>query len=520
MILFETLLILLTICVPLTALAQRFDLPPAAVLVVAGGALAFVPGMPAPKLEPELLLVLFLPPLVQASAYRTDWTVFRANLRPILLLAVGAVLFTAAVVAVVVKLMIPELPWWAAIALGAIVSPPDVVAAKAVLRRLALPKELSTILEGEGVLNDATSLVLYRFAVAAALGASATLGSAAWHFVLAASIGAVVGYAVGRGAMLVFKAIEDNQLDIAVGFLAAYAAYLSAEQLGGSGVLAAVGCGLVLGQRQHQIFTAETRLSAAATWGFVEFVLESLVFILMGLQLRPILDRLAFEGESYLALLAGGVTLAVIGSRFVWMYGAALTTRLRREPRPLPWSHASVLSWAGMRGVVSLAAAIALPADFPERDLIVFLAFCAILATLVVQGTTLGWVIRRLGVALPQSDLPDPALTAARALAAEAAHAAITEVVAARPELQGVADAVERDLAARAQRARAVDDDGERHGETLSLQVRLKLETIAAARTALTANTETLDAEAVRVVREELDLDEQRLRRILDENNN
>ena len=512
--LFETLLILLTLCVPLVAVAQRFALPPAAVLIVGGGALAFVPGMPTVRLDPELLLVLFVPPLVQASAYRTNWTTFRANLRPILSLAVAAVIFTTAIVAVAAKLLVPALPWWAAVALGAIVSPPDAVAAKAVLRRLTLPKALATILEGEGVLNDATSLVLYRLAVAAALGAGATFGGALWQFALAASIGAAIGYAVGRAAMLVFARLEDAQLDIAVSFLAAYAAYFAAEALHGSGVLAAVFCGLVLGRHQHAAFSAETRLASAATWSFVEFVLESLVFVIMGLQLRGIVDRLAAGGG--LPRLAATFALVLVASRFVWMYGAAAISRLGRRD-PIPWSHATLLSWAGMRGVVSLAAAIALPERFPGRDLIVFLAFCAILTTLVIQGTTLGWVARRLNLALEPSELPDPAVSAVRAAAAEAAHAAVASTPHDDPAHRAAKDAVAGDLQIRAERLRAVDDDGEAHGEKLMAQVRLRIDALDAARTALVARSDDHDDDALRTVGEELDLEEQRLRRLLGE---
>jgi CPA1 family monovalent cation:H+ antiporter len=289
---FEVLLGLLAACVALALVARRLHVPLAVVLVVGGMALALVPGLPTIEFDPQLALVLFLPPLLQASAYRTDWPAFRSNLRPILLLAVGAVLFTAAVVAATAKLLVPDLPWAAAVALGAIVAPPDAVAAASVLKNFRIPKRIVTVLEGESLLNDASSLVLYRFAVAATMAGAVSFGEASLSFVLAAVGGTVVGYLVGRAAMWIFARLEDTLLDILVTFLAGFAAYIAAEHLHVSGVLGAVACGLVLGQQQHAAFTARTRVESAAVWGFVEFVLTALVFILIGLQLRDLLARL------------------------------------------------------------------------------------------------------------------------------------------------------------------------------------------------------------------------------------
>jgi CPA1 family monovalent cation:H+ antiporter len=328
--------------------------------------------------------VLFLPPLLQASAYRTDWPAFQFNLRPILLLALGAVLFTALAVAATAKLLVPDLPWAAAIALGAIVAPPDAVAATSVLKNFPIPKRLVVVLEGESLLNDASALVLYRFAVAATLAGEVSLGEASLSFLLSAVGGSALGYAIGRAAMWIFRRLEDTLLDILVTFLAGFAAYIAAEHLHVSGVLAAVACGLVLGQQQHATFTAQTRLESGAVWSFVEFVLTALVFILIGLELRPLLARLEDHDPWQLAALGLAVSAALIASRFAWLFPAtwlprALSRSLReRDPMP-PWSHVAVLSWAGMRGVVSLAAALALPAEFPGRDTILFLAFCAIL---------------------------------------------------------------------------------------------------------------------------------------------
>ena len=255
------------------------------------------------------------------------------------------------------------------------------------LKNFRMPKRLVVVLEGESLLNDASSLVLYRFTVGATLAGEVSLGEASVSFVTSAVGGLVVGYVVGRVAMWIFNHLEDTLLDILVSFLAGFAAYLVAEHIHVSGVLAAVACGLVLGQQQHAAFTARTRLEMMAVWGFVEFVLTALVFVLIGLQLRDILERLEQYDPIQLAGLGIAVSAALIVSRFAWVFPATWLPRVLwpalSERDPLPhWSHSVVLSWAGMRGVVSLAAALALPPSFPERDIILFLAFCAILATL------------------------------------------------------------------------------------------------------------------------------------------
>src|SRR5919107_5571148 len=370
MAIFEILLGLMGACVALALVARRINVPPAVVLVLGGMILALIPGLPAVNLDPQLALVLFLPPLLQASAYRTDWPAFQFNLRPILLLALGAVLFTALVVAATAKLLVPDLPWAAAVALGAIVAPPDAVAATSVLKDFRIPKRLVIVLEGESLLNDASALVLYRFAVAATMAGGISFGEASLSFVLTSVGGAAVGYGVGRTAMWIFAHLEDTLLDILVTFLAGFAAYILAEQLHASGVLAAVACGLLLGQQQHAAFTAQTRLESGAVWSFVEFVLTALVFILIGLQLRDIVARLEQHDPWHLAGLGLAISTALILSRFVWLFPATWLPRVlspslrERDPMP-PWSHVTVLSWAGMRGVVSLAAALALPAEFP-----------------------------------------------------------------------------------------------------------------------------------------------------------
>ncbi|HEY8612671.1 MAG TPA: Na+/H+ antiporter [Roseomonas sp.] len=427
MLLLEITLALLAVCLGFAIVARHTRLPYAVVLILGGMALAFVPGLPRVELDPTVALAAFLPPLLQASAWRTDWQEFRANLRPILLLAVGAVFFTAACVAVVAKLLLPDLPWAAAIALGAIVAPPDAVAAASVLQRLPLPRRIVTVLEGESLVNDASSLVLFRLAVGALAAGSVAPALAALTFLGVALGGFAVGWAVAWLAARLLPRLGETPLEIAFTFLVAYGAFLAAERLHVSGVIAVVTAGILIAQRQRSLLTPQTRTEAFATWRFVEFALTSLVFILVGLQLNGILERLDAYSIRNLAIAATTISATLIVSRIAWIMPFAYLPRLipalaqdERLPRP---RHAAIIGWAGMRGVVSLATALALPLEVPHRDLLIFLAFIAILATLVVQGTTLEWLIIRLGVVEPiRAGMGKPEATARR-LMAEAARA-------------------------------------------------------------------------------------------------
>jgi monovalent cation/hydrogen antiporter len=514
----EAILVLMAACVGLALLARRFRLPYAVILVLGGMVLAFVPGVPQVTLDPTLALAFFLPPLLQASAYRTDWRAFRANLRPILLLAIGAVLWTTFCIALIAKWLIPELPWAAAVALGAIVAPPDAVAASAVLQRLRLPRRIVTVLEGESLVNDATALVLYRFALAALAAGGVAIEQAAGQFVLVALGGIAMGWAIGRATAWAIARIEDTLLETAVSFLACFASFLAAEALHVSGVIAVVVTGIVLGQRQHAIFSARSRVEARTVWEFIEFVLTSLVFILVGLQLNAILDRLAGRGVLELALLATALSLALIVSRFVWVYPATWLPRVlwpglrARDPMP-PLSHVFVISWAGMRGVVSLAAALALPLDFPERDLIVFLAFCAILATLILQGTTLEAVIRWLAIEEPRRSGMSETEAAARHVAARAMH----EHLEAQREdpMYGV---IAGDLLPEFRdRARVFATAAGPTASELAARLQLRLAALRAGRAALIAHHRgsRLSDEALVSVEQELDLEELRVRKLL-----
>ena len=402
---FELILLLMGIVVALELAARRLRLPPAAALIVGGVVLALIPGTPNLQLNPDLALVLFLPPLLVGDAFFTVWRDFRANLIIILQLAIGAVAFTTFLVGVVAHLVVPGLPWAACFALGAIVSPPDAVAAKAVLQNVRLPQRLNVLLEGESLVNDASGLVLYRFAVVASLTGAFSATQAAVSFVTVAVGGIVVGLAAGFAVSWVLRRLRDPTLSVIVSLLWAWGAYIGGEALHVSGVLAAVSCGLLMGWQQHSVLSAETRLQARAVWDTVTFVLESMVFILIGLSLRGVLERLG-GWEAWRALVppAAAIVAAVAVTRFLWIFPAVYIPRAlspalrRRDPYP-PVAVPIVLSWAGMRGVVSLAAALALPVGFPGRDFILATTFAVIMVTVLLQGASLAPLIRRLGLA-------------------------------------------------------------------------------------------------------------------------
>ncbi|MGG5821634.1 Na+/H+ antiporter [Falsiroseomonas sp. HW251] len=514
----EAVLALISACIVFALLARRWQVPYAVILVVGGMALAFIPGLPQVTLDPGLALAFFLPPLLMASAWRTDWRAFRANLRPILLLAVGCVLFTTLAIAVVAKLLIPDLPWAAAVALGAIIAPPDAVAAEAVLQRLPIPRRIVVVLQGESLVNDATALVLYRFAIAAFAAGGVAFEQAAGSFVLVAAGGLGVGLAIAWLVEQSFARLRDPMLVTAASFIACFASFLAAEKLHLSGVMAVVTTGLVLGQRQHRVITPEMRVASVAVWSFTEFLLTSLVFILVGLQLRGILSRIGQYGDGQLLMLAAAISVALIVSRFVWVFPATYVPRLvpairRHDPHP-SWRETFVVSWAGMRGVVSLAAALALPLDFPQRDLLVFLSFCAILATLVVQGTTLEWVIRRLQV----EEKRPLGMAREEAVARRAVARATLAEIERRAEdiLEG---AVARDLLEEyREKARVFHGVADGRGQSeLEARMRIRLAALRAGRLALLDHhrDDGLSDELLAAIESEIDLEELRILRLL-----
>jgi Na+/H+ antiporter len=378
-------------------------------LVVGGLTLSLLPGLPTLELPPDLVLMIFLPPLLYSAAFFSSPRDLRANLRPIAFLSVGLVLLTTVTVAVVGHAVI-GLPWPIAFVLGVIVSPTDPVAVSATAQRIGLPRRVVTILEGESLVNDGTALVLYRTAVAAAVAGSFSVLGAGLDFVFSGIGGVAIGLLVGWVVSRVRTWVEDPLVETTIALFTGYAAYLPAEELGASGVLAVVAAGLYISLRSPQMTSPRNRLQVFEVLWTMDFLLNSLLFILVGLQLHTIFGGLSGDSSpAKLVLYAALVSLTVVGTRLVWTFPMAyfprrLSRRLReRDPLP-PWPQVTVVAYAGMRGAVSLAAALSLPLTtqggdpFPGRDLIIFLTFCVILVTLVAQGLSLPYLIRRLGV--------------------------------------------------------------------------------------------------------------------------
>jgi CPA1 family monovalent cation:H+ antiporter len=396
--------------VVLALMARRFHIPYPIFFVIGGTLLGLVPELPQVRLNPDLVFLVVLPPLLFPAALFTSWRDFRANLRPIMLLAVGLVLFTTVAVAYLAEYFF-HLPLAAGFVLGAIISPPDAIAATAIAERLKIPRRIVAIIEGESLVNDATALVAYRLAVVAVATGSYSWAQAGADFLLVGAGGILAGLLIGWLAEQFHRRVDDAPIEITVSLLTPYAAYLLAERLQVSGVLAVVTTGLYLGWRAPLLLSFQTRLRGGPVWEMLEFLLNGLVFILIGLQLPEILSVLSRERIPVHVLVwdAVAVTLAIIVLRILWVIPATYLPRLlfkklrRRDPYP-KWQHVAIVAWTGMRGVVSLAAALALPehkadgSPFPGRDLILFLTFVIIFATLVVQGLSLPPLIRWLGV--------------------------------------------------------------------------------------------------------------------------
>jgi monovalent cation/hydrogen antiporter len=446
----QTLIVLLVAMLALTAVARHLLIPYPIVLVLGGLALGFVPELKPIKLDPELVFLVFLPPILWAAAYFTSLRDFRANLQPILLLAIGLVVATTFAVAAVARALIPGLGWAPAIALGAIVSPPDAVAATAIGRRLTIPRRLVTIIEGESLVNDASALVLYRTAIAATLLGEFALGDALVDFVYAVSIGIGVGVAIAVAARWSLWLIEDTFSEVAITLIAPYAAWVVADRLEASSVLACVAGGFYIRRHYSAVASPTTRFQAGAVWEQLIFFLNGAIFVLIGLQLG-VLRATMPEGQFATAAAWGGAIAAVcIGVRLVWVPLVAwlrrrLSAQLRkRDPMP-PASALFVLSWTGMRGIVTLAAALSLPEfvapdlKFPKREEMVVIAFVVILVTLVLQGLTLPPLLRWLRFA------DDGTLEREERHAREQASAAALEAVARlASESWAHADTVER----------------------------------------------------------------------------
>ena len=404
----QTLVLLLVAVAVVGFAAKRLKVPPAILLVLTGVVLALVPGLPAVTLAPELVLLLVLPPIIYSSAVAMSWREFHFNLRPISLLAVGCVVFTTVAAAAATHWLM-GMPWSLGFVLGAIVSPPDAVAPLSIARRMQLPRRILVILEGEGLANDATALILYRFAVVAVSAGVFSFGKAAGMFAAIIAGELLWGIGVGWAMLRLRRWVNDPQIEIVLSILTPFIAYWPPEHLGGSGVLATVVTGLYVSWHGMSVISAATRLQGIFFWDVLVYLVEGSVFLLTGLQARTLTTGIANYSLSALVISAAVVSVAVISARFVWMFPATYLPRLlipriaRTDPSP-PWQWPFALAYTGVRGIVSLAAALAIPLatdsgdPFPDRDLILFLTFSVILVTLVCQGLMLPTVIRALGL--------------------------------------------------------------------------------------------------------------------------
>ncbi len=528
--------LLLAAVAALATIANRIGVPYPILLVISGLALAFVPPsfLPRYELDAEIVFLLFLPPLLFASAFFTSWRDFKRNIRPIGLLAVGLVLVTVVAVAAVAHFVV-GLRWAPAFVLGAIVSPTDAIAATAIAQRLGVPRRIVTLLEGESLLNDATGIVAYRIAIGVAAGAVFSFLGAGWQFVYGAAGGVTVGIAAGWIAVKAFQLLDDTPVEIVVSLLIPFTAYLAAEELPHivwhellglpgepffSGVLAAVAAGLYVGRFSPTIMSPTSRLEGGAVWNVVVFLLNGLAFILIGLQFPEVLERLGDDGygPGQLVFYAGVVSLAVILARMLWVFPATYLPRMafrsirERDPSP-PWRSVAVISWAGMRGVISLAAALALPEAVASRDLILFLTFTVILATLVLQGLSLPFLIRLLG--LEDDGSVEREETHARIATADAALARVDELAEEEWVREDTAERVRGMYGYRRSRfvARKTGADEDGLEERSRAFQRLQREILLAQRDALVRLRDEgkISDEALHRIERDLDLEETRL---------
>lgn len=434
------LLLLVAGSAAVAGVARRTPVPGPLLLVAAGLGAAYLPGVPDYTLDPHIVLPLLLPPLLHTAALESSYLDLRANVRPVALLSVGYVLFATLVVGYAAYLLIPDLPLTAALVLGAVIAPPDAVAATAIARRLGLPSRITTILQGESLVNDATAITAFKVALAAAVGQGATWAGGLKEFAVAALGGIAAGLSLMVPLNWLRKRLREPLLQNTLSLLIPFVAYAVAEQFGASGVLAVVVVGLYLGHRSWQV-DFETRLQEEAVWKMVSFVLESAVFALIGLQLPFVLRGLGNYTGVEAAWYAVVVLVVVVLARFVWVFPAtflprALSARIRAREPDTNWTAPVVVGWAGMRGVVSLAIAFSIPVmtragePFPARNLVLFLTFTTVIGTLVVQGLTLPPLIRALK--LPGRDARAETLAEAQAQseASQAAERRLDELLA------------------------------------------------------------------------------------------
>lgn len=500
------------------AVAPTLRIPYPILLVLGGLVIGVVPGMPEFELQPELVFFGVLPPLLYGAAFFTSLRDLRATVRPIGLLAVGLVLVTTGGVAVVAHTVVDGLPWSAAFVLGAIVSPTDPLAATSIARRLGVPRKLVTIVEGESLVNDGTGLVLYRVAVLAVVTGSFSALETSGLFVVVVAGGIAVGLGVGWLVRQIRRRLDNPPAEITISLLTGYVAFIPAELMGVSAVLAAVTAGVYLGWHTPELTTAQVRLQGIAVWEILQYLLNALLFVLVGLQLPVVMDALGDVPGVRLLGYAALVSLTVIVLRFAWVF-AVLHAPKWLARRMSDWRGAVFLSWAGMRGAVSLAAALALPletdagAPFPGRDLILFLTFAVILATLVGQGLTLPLVIRALGI--EDDGIEDRQDAKARIQVAEAALARLEELVGEEWVREDTAQRVRGAYRFRMNRFRErLDDetDGAHESRSQDYQ-RLRRELLGAERQALVElrRSGAISNEVWLRVGRDLDLEDERL---------
>ncbi len=502
----------------LLALSTLSSVPIPILLVLGGLVLGFVPGLPHIELPPEVVLVAILPPLLYWTAFATSLRDLRRNIRPISLLAVGLVLATTCGVAMVGHQWL-DLSWAEAFTLGAVVSPTDPLAATEVARRLGVPRRIVAVIEGESLVNDGTALVLYKLAVVAVVTGSFSLADAAWRLPWNIVGGIGVGLAVGYVVRRVRRVLNDPPVEVTLALLSGYLAFLPASVIGASGVLAAVTIGVYMGWYTPELTTSETRLSGNAFWEILIYVVNALLFVLLGLQLRQIVDALSGTPWGELLADAALVCAAVIVTRLIWVpiftYVPRMLFRSIRERDPYPpWQAPAMIAWTGLRGAVSLAAVLALPNDFPQRDLLVFVTFAVILVTLVGQGLTLPLLIRLLRL---QSDDAGAEREDAktRIKAAEAALARLEELGPEEWVRDDTAERIRAQYGFRRERFRARLDDGDDGAieeRSASFQ-RLRRELLDAERNTVVSlrNAGMIDDDVARRVIRDLDLEELRL---------
>jgi monovalent cation/hydrogen antiporter len=404
----QTILFMLAVLAAVAVAARRLNVAPSILLVIAGIGMALVPGLPEIRLAPELVLLVILPPLIYSAGVAMSWREFRFNLRPIALLAFGCVLFTTCAVAAAAHYLL-HFDWAVGFLLGAIIAPPDVVAPLAIARRLGLPRRLMVVLEGEGLANDATALILYRFAVVAVSTGTFSLGEASGTFALIVVGEILYGVGVGWLSLRLRQWAHEPRVEITLSLMTPYLAFWVPAHLGGSGVLATVACGLYVSWNGPRLIRSATRLQGIFFWDLIVYLIEGLVFLLTGLQASTLIDQVHAFSLRELLIATAWTTLITIAARFIWVFPATYIPRwvspslAKRDPAP-PWQNPFLLSFTGVRGVVSLAAALAIPytlangAPFPHRELILFVTFGVIIVTLVGQGLMLPSVARWLGL--------------------------------------------------------------------------------------------------------------------------